>query len=44
MKAQTVTNLLLAVISVCMALVVGASLWPAWKSSRLDPVTALKAV
>ena len=35
---------LLAVISVCMVLVIGASLWPAWKSSRLDPVTALKAV
>ncbi len=35
---------LLAVAGVCGALVVVASLWPALKTSRLDPVTALKAV
>jgi len=35
---------LLAVISVCALLVFLASLWPAWKTSREDPVAALKAV
>jgi ABC-type lipoprotein release transport system permease subunit len=35
---------LLAVLAVCVLLVVAASYWPAWKASRLDPVTALKAV
>jgi lipoprotein-releasing system permease protein len=29
--------------AVCMALVVIASIWPAWKTSRQDPVVALKA-
>jgi len=35
---------LLAVAGVCVLLVVLASLWPAWRTSRLDPVAALKAV
>jgi lipoprotein-releasing system permease protein len=35
---------LLAVVVVCLALVFLASLWPAWKTSREDPVAALKAV
>lgn len=35
---------LLAVVGVCVALVFLASLWPAWKTSREDPVAALKAV
>lgn len=35
---------LAAVGGVCMALVLLASWWPAWRSSRLDPVAALKSV
>jgi lipoprotein-releasing system permease protein len=35
---------LLAVAAVCTALVSVASLWPAWRASREDPVAALKAV
>jgi lipoprotein-releasing system permease protein len=35
---------LLAVVVVCLGLVFLASLWPAWKTSREDPVAALKAV
>jgi lipoprotein-releasing system permease protein len=35
---------LLAVAAVCIALVALASLWPAWRASREDPVAALKAV
>jgi lipoprotein-releasing system permease protein len=35
---------LLAVLAVCFALVFVASLWPAWKTSREDPVAALRAV
>jgi lipoprotein-releasing system permease protein len=35
---------LLAVTVVCGALVLAASWWPAWRSSRLDPVTALRSV
>ena len=35
---------LLAVAAVCTLLVAGASLWPAWRASREDPVAALKAV
>jgi lipoprotein-releasing system permease protein len=35
---------LMAVAVVCGGLVLGASWWPAWRSSRLDPVTALRAV
>jgi lipoprotein-releasing system permease protein len=35
---------LLAVLVVCFVLVFLASLWPAWKTSREDPVAALKAV
>jgi len=35
---------LLAVTGVCTLLVLLASWWPAWRSSRLDPVAALKAV
>jgi ABC-type lipoprotein release transport system permease subunit len=35
---------LAAVLAVCLALVFLASLWPAWKTSREDPVAALKAV
>lgn len=34
----------LAVLGVCFTLVFLASLWPAWKTSREDPVAALKAV
>ncbi len=34
---------LLAVASVGAALIVGASFWPAWRASREDPVSALKA-
>jgi ABC-type lipoprotein release transport system permease subunit len=38
------TPLLVAVIAaVCMLLVLTASIWPAWKTSRQDPVVALKA-
>ncbi len=33
-----------AVLGVCSVLVLIASWWPAWRSSRLDPVAALKAV
>lgn len=33
-----------AIAVVCLSLVVSASLWPAWRASRLDPVRALKAV
>jgi lipoprotein-releasing system permease protein len=33
-----------AVLAVCSLLVLLASLWPAWRTSRLDPVAALKAV
>jgi lipoprotein-releasing system permease protein len=32
-----------AIAGVCMLLVLTASLWPAWKSSRQDPVAALRA-
>jgi len=35
---------LLAVAAVCGALVLAASWWPAWRSSQLDPVTALRSV
>lgn len=35
---------LLAVFGVCLALVFLASLWPAWKTSREDPVAALRSV
>jgi ABC-type lipoprotein release transport system permease subunit len=35
---------LLAVAGVCAALVLVASWWPAWRSSRLEPVAALKSV
>ena len=35
---------LVAVVGVCLALVFVASLWPAWKTSREDPIAALKAV
>jgi lipoprotein-releasing system permease protein len=35
---------LAAVVAVCLALVVIASLWPAWRTSREDPVAALRAV
>jgi lipoprotein-releasing system permease protein len=35
---------LLAILGVCLALVFLASLWPAWKSSREDPVSALRSV
>jgi lipoprotein-releasing system permease protein len=35
---------LLAVLGVCMALVLLASLGPAWRTSREDPVASLKAV
>ena len=35
---------LIAVAVVCLALVAMASLWPAWRASREDPVAALKAV
>jgi ABC-type lipoprotein release transport system permease subunit len=34
---------LVAVTGVCFALVLGASVWPAWKTSRLDPVAALRS-
>lgn len=35
---------LLAVAVVCGLLVLAASWWPAWRSSRLDPVAALRSV
>jgi lipoprotein-releasing system permease protein len=35
---------LLAVVGVCAVLVILASLWPAWKTSREDPVAALRSV
>jgi lipoprotein-releasing system permease protein len=35
---------LVAVAGVCALLVLAASWWPAWRSSRLDPVASLKAV
>lgn len=34
---------LLAVIGLSLLLVLGASLWPAWRAARLDPIKALKA-
>jgi lipoprotein-releasing system permease protein len=34
----------LAVIGVGLLMVLGASLWPAWRAARLDPIKALKAV
>ena len=34
---------LLAVAVVCLFLVLAASVWPAWKTSRMDPVAALRA-
>ena len=34
---------ILAVAGVCLALVLAASVWPAWKTSRLDPVAALRS-
>jgi lipoprotein-releasing system permease protein len=33
----------MAVAAVCLLLVFLASIWPAWKTSRLDPVVALRA-
>jgi ABC-type lipoprotein release transport system permease subunit len=33
-----------AVAGVCLLLVFVASIWPAWKTSRQDPVAALRAV
>ena len=35
--------LVLAIAAVCMLLVFLASIWPAWKTSRQDPVVALRA-
>ena len=35
---------LAAVAGVCILLVLLASIWPAWKTSRQDPVVALRAV
>jgi len=35
---------LLAVFAVCLVLVFLASLGPAWRTSREDPVTSLRAV
>lgn len=35
---------LLAVFGVCSLLVFAASVWPAWRAARLDPVTALRSV
>ena len=35
---------LAAVAGICLLLVLIASAWPAWKTSRQDPVTALRAV
>ena len=35
---------LLAVVGVCSLLVIAASVWPAWRTARQDPVTALKSV
>jgi lipoprotein-releasing system permease protein len=35
---------LAAVAGVCLILVLLASIWPAWKTSRQDPVAALRAV
>ncbi len=35
---------LLAVLAVCSALVLVASLGPAWRTSREDPVASLRAV
>ncbi len=34
---------LLAVAGVCLLLVLVASIWPAWRTSRMDPVAALRA-
>ena len=34
---------ILAVAGVCLLLVLMASIWPAWKTSRQDPVVALRA-
>jgi len=34
---------LAAVVGVCLLLVFIASIWPAWKTSRQDPVAALRA-
>jgi lipoprotein-releasing system permease protein len=33
-----------AIAGVCMLLVLGASVWPAWTTSRQDPLAALRAV
>jgi lipoprotein-releasing system permease protein len=35
---------LLAILAVCLVLVFLASLWPAWRTSREDPVSALRSV
>jgi lipoprotein-releasing system permease protein len=35
---------LAAIAGVCLGLVLAASLWPAWKTSRRDPVASLRAV
>ena len=34
---------LAAVIAVCLLIVLAASIWPAWKTSRRDPVVSLRA-
>jgi lipoprotein-releasing system permease protein len=44
LAAGSLGAILLAVAAVCGLLVLGASWWPAWRSSRLDPVAALRAV
>ena len=35
---------LLAVLGVCVLVVLLASFWPAWKTSREDPIAALRAI